>query len=136
MYSFSSRSRENLESCEEDLQTLFNEVIKHRDCTVVSGHRSPEEQFELYRQGRDLPGNIVTYRDGYQRMSNHNYLPSRAVDVVPYPSLYSDKQEIVEFGNFVMGVAATLYSLGEIDNEIEWGGEWKWTDLPHYEIKQ
>jgi peptidoglycan LD-endopeptidase CwlK len=136
MYSFSKRSRDNLNTCHEDLQTLFNEVIKHRDCTIVSGHRSVEEQFELYRQGRDLPGKIVTYRDGYQRMSNHNYLPSRAVDVVPYPSLYSDEQEIIEFGNFVMGVAVALKECGEISNDVDWGGEWRWIDLPHYEIKQ
>ena len=127
---------DNLETCHQDLQVLFLNVIKHRDCTIVCGYRSPEEQLELYKQGRDTPGRIVTYKDGYDRKSWHNFKPSLAVDVVPYPSLYSDAQEIVEFGNFVQGVAAMLKAYGTIDHEIEWGGNWGWPDMPHYEIKQ
>lgn len=52
MPSFSKRSRDNLETADVRLQKLFNEVIKEFDCTVISGHRSPEEQFELFKKGR------------------------------------------------------------------------------------
>lgn len=135
MYHFSDRSLSNLSTCHQDLQTLFKTVIKHRDCTIVSGHRTPEEQNKLYKQGRETEGNIVTYKDGYDKKSNHNHMPSRAVDVVPYPSLYSDHKEIREFGNFVQGVATMLRAYGALEHDIVWGGTWDWEDSPHYEIK-
>ena len=53
MYKFSKRSKDNLASADIKLQQLFNEVIKEFDCTVIYGHRTPEEQFELFKKGRE-----------------------------------------------------------------------------------
>ena len=135
MPEFSNASLRKLETCEADLQTLFKTVIKHRDCTIVSGMRTPEEQNKLYRQGRETPGNIVTYKDGYDRKSKHNYNPSKAVDAIPYPVDWTDIEGMKEFGSFVLGVAKMLKEYGAIEHDIKWGGDWtSFKDYPHYEI--
>jgi hypothetical protein len=41
---------------------------------------------------------------------------------------------LTEFGNFVKGVATMLKAYGAIDNDITWGGDWEWSDKPHWEI--
>ena len=144
MGTFGKSSREKLDTAHKDLQTLFEEVVKHFDCTVVYGHRSPEEQNKLYQQGRTLPGGIVTYKDGYEKLSKHNYSPSLAVDVVPYPINWKDVDRIRYFAGFVMGIAKMLKGQGLIENDIVWGADWdndtelsdeSFVDLPHFQIK-
>ena len=39
MAKFGRKSRERLETCHEDLQDLFNEVVRFFDCSVLEGHR-------------------------------------------------------------------------------------------------
>ena len=50
MAKFSEKSKQKLEACHQDLQTLFHHVVENFDCTIVNGHRTPEEQFELYKK--------------------------------------------------------------------------------------
>ena len=137
MYKFSKRSRDNLSTASENLQRLFNEVIKEIDCTVICGHRSPEEQFELYKKGRvnkDFKwivvdkAKVVTNIDGRAKKSNHNYLPSRAVDVVPYPLDWNDITAFKKLGEVVKRKAK------ELGIKISWGGDWQsLKDYPHFE---
>ena len=77
MPKFGQTSKENLSTCHEDLQRLFNEVIKHWDCSVTEGYRNEERQNKAYRGGKSK----VKYPNG-----KHNRVPSNAVDVVPYVS--------------------------------------------------
>jgi len=133
MAEFSARSLEKLESVHQDLQTVFKEVVRHFDCTVVSGMRTQEEQQALYAKGRTVDGVIITYKDGIERRSRHQ--DGLAVDVVPYPTMYTDEYKMIHFGWFVKGVAATLKRYGQIENDIDWGGDWDWKDLPHFQIK-
>lgn len=132
MPEFSDKSKTKLESVHIDLQILFNEVIKHEDCTVTWGLRTQEEQQILYAQGRDEPGNIITYKDGVNKRSKHQ--TGLAVDVVPYPELYSDKMAMIEFGNFVKGIAIMLKIYEKINHKIFWGGNWSWKDYAHYQL--
>ncbi len=130
MYKFSKRSKDNLDTAHEDLQLIFNEVIKHIDCTVISGYRSPEEQNKLYQQGRTEPGNIVTNIDGYTKKSKHNYSPSLAVDVVPYPIDWNDIDKFKTLAISVKTIADQL-NIG-----LTWGGDWsRFRDYPHYQLK-
>lgn len=154
MPKFGTRSTENLNSSHKDLQTVFNEVIKYFDCSVIFGHRTPEEQFELYKKGRKqtssgdwVIGNkskVVTYKDGFNKLSKHNEYPSDAVDVVPYPVNWSDTRRMDYFAGFVIGIAKLLKDRGIIDSEIVWGGDWdndtmtndhRFVDRPHFQIK-
>lgn len=136
MPKFSKQSLKILRTVDIDLQTIFQVVVKYYDCTVVSGLRTLEEQQEMYAQGRTKPGDIVTNADGIMNKSNHQ--SGNAVDVVPYPSMWSDKDKLREFGGFVLGVAAMLKEQGIIEIELEWGGHWKTFnggDTPHFQKK-
>ena len=125
---FGRRSRKNLETCNEDLQELFNEVIKFFDCTVIQGHRGKEEQNKYFDEGKSK----VKYPNG-----RHNANPSNAVDVVPYPIDWKDTDRMYYFAGFVKGIA---YKMGI---PIRWGGDWNdntevkdtnFKDLPHFEL--
>ncbi len=64
MPQFGRRSKEQLSSCHPDLQKLFNEVIKHYDCTILEGHRSNEDQlkaFNAVNQESNQVVNITTH---------------------------------------------------------------------------
>jgi len=123
---FSESSRSKLTSCHHKLQILFRVVIQFYDCTILEGHRSPETQSLYVSQGKSKT-----------LKSNHLYLPSRAVDVAPYPIDWDDHNRFYHFGGFVLGVAATM------GLDLRWGGDWDqdhnlndngFNDLVHYEI--
>lgn len=152
MPSFSQSSKEKLESCHQDLQVLFNEVIKHFDCSIIYGHRTSEEQFKLYKKGRKqradgtwaIIGHVVTYLDGYDKKSKHNEYPSLAVDVVPYPIDWNNTSRMDYFAGYVMATADRLKEEGKITNDIVWGHDWdddtfladsSFVDRPHFQIK-
>ena len=131
----------NLLTCERDLQTVLHEAIKVVDFSVVYGHRTPEEQHELWKKGRNARGEViaadevVTFRDGYKKKSNHNYSPSRAVDIIPYPSGWKDEKAFYYMAGVVLTIAETMFKTGRISKPIKWGGNWKsFVDLPHFEV--
>lgn len=128
MSSFSEKSKQRLSTCHPDLQRLFQEVIKHYDCTVVCGHRGKDEQDEAVRTGQSKLA---------WPYSKHNSLPSKAIDVVPFPIDWTDTSRFYHFGGFVLAVAMNL------GIKIRWGGDWngnlqfrdeKFKDLPHFEL--
>lgn len=128
MPNYSSRSTKELATCDERLQLVFNEVIKRFDCSILKGHRKKEEQDEKYRLGLSK----VQYPN-----SKHNFFPSLAVDVAPYPVDWRDRERFHYFAGYVVG---TAISLGV---RIRWGGDWDkdtqvkdnaFDDLPHFEL--
>lgn len=76
-----------LATCNRDIQTIMQEVVKFFDITIVEGHRTAERQHEHWSKGRHLlPGadpkvranwtvvdknKIVTYKDGFEKKSKH-----------------------------------------------------------------
>lgn len=144
MSKFSKKSLERLETCHPDLQLVFKEVVKQFDCTVISGMRTPSEQLALYKKGRTEPGRRVTSKDGYQKKSQHNYSPSRAVDVIPYPVEWKNLGRMKMFIGFVLGVASQLKEQGRITHDIVSGIDWDkdtfikdhtFFDHPHFQIR-
>ena len=127
---FGKRSIGRLQTCDQKLQELFYEVVKHFDCSIIEGHRGEERQNKAYADGKSK----VKYPNG-----KHNKFPSVAVDVAPYPIDWSDRDRFHYFGGFVLGVAK------EMGMNIRWGGDWnqdtetkdnKFDDLVHFEIKE
>ena len=118
----------HLETCDERLQKVFIEVIKHVDCRVFSGHRSNEEQDRLFEEGK------TQLRAGG---SKHNKSPSLAVDVTPYPIDWENRGRMLLFNGFVLGTAKQM---GVI---LRSGSDWNMNfdprdqtfhDLPHFEL--
>ncbi|MDH4122390.1 MAG: M15 family metallopeptidase [Deltaproteobacteria bacterium] len=128
MSTFSPQSLARLSTCHPDLQRLFTEVIKHRDCTVLCGHRTQAEQDQAVAEGHS--------KTPWPK-SRHNALPSLAADVAPFPLDWADRSRFIEFAHFVLGVAATL------GISITWGGDWdrdgvpdKFFDGPHFQLEE
>ena len=129
MPSFGKKSKERLSTCIPEIQELVKEVVKHFDCSVLCGHRNEEEQMLAY--------NAVPQRSGKKwPESKHNAEISTAIDVVPYPSDWEDRERFHYFAGFVKGIAKSM------GLEIRWGGDWDsdtevrdndFDDLPHFE---
>lgn len=139
MYQFSTISMNRLRTCCDTIQKVMQEAIKKSpyDFGITHGHRTPEEQYELYQKGRTKPGNIVTYCDGYKRKSKHNYDPSLAVDIVAYNNkgITWESKYYIKIAEHVKNVSDDLYEKGEIDEQIVWGGDWhKFKDYPHFQV--
>lgn len=126
---FSEISKVKLNTCHSDLIRLFNEVVKHFDCTIVCGHRGETAQTEAYEAGLST----LQWPD-----SKHNKMPSMAVDVWPYPIDWTDKERAYHFAGFVKGIAIAM------GIDIRWGGDWdsdtdvhdqNFYDLPHFELR-
>ena len=126
---FGKRSISRLKTCDQKLQELFYEVVKHFDCSIIEGNRGEERQNKAFADGKSK----VKYPNG-----KHNKFPSVAVDVAPYPIDWSDRDRFHYFGGFVLGVAK------QMGMNIRWGGDWnqdtetkdnKFDDLVHFEIK-
>ena len=130
MPKYSTRSKQRLSTCDERLQKVFHEVIKHVDCSILEGHRNKERQNKLYDEKRTK----VKYPNG-----RHNSSPSKAVDVTPYPVDWEDRERQTLFAGFVLGIARGM------GYKLRWGGDWdqdfqvmdnRFDDFPHFEIKE
>lgn len=128
MPKFGSKSKKRLSTAHPKLKKVFNEVIKHVDCSVLEGYRDKETQNRYFEEKKTM----VKYPDG-----RHNKNPSLAVDVVPYPIDWEDRERFHLFAGFVLGVASNM------GIELRWGGDWdkdwqvhdnRFDDFPHYEL--
>ena len=129
MPKFGKKSIERLSTCDQRLQKVFNEVIKYVDFSVLEGHRDERTQDRYFQEGKTK----VRYP-----MGRHNTKPSRAVDVVPYPIDWKDRERFHLFSGFVLGLARGM------GITLRWGGDWnmnfevddnKFDDFPHFEIR-
>jgi hypothetical protein len=130
MPAFGQKSLDKLATAHPELQRLFNEVVKHYDCSVLCGHRTKEDQEEAFRTGMSKE----TWPN-----SKHNSLPSRAVDVVPFPVDWNDKGRFLHFVGFVLGTAKQLGI--DIRCGADFNGDLNFKndslfDAPHFELKE
>lgn len=134
MPKFSNKSLKKLGECHQDLQLLFNYVIRHRDCSILVGHRTAIEQ-------------NIAFVNGYSKLdwpnSKHNKKPSEGIDVSPFPLDWEDTISFYFFAGFVMACANMLYELGLMKHKLRFGGDWDsdndlhdqtLMDLVHFEL--
>lgn len=84
---------------------------------ITETYRSQARQDYLYEQGRTRSGNVVTWT----RTSNHKNRMAWDIAVSPPNALYD--KNIINRAGVIAG------RLG-----IEWGGTWKTSDTPHFQI--
>lgn len=129
MPTFSKHSRKILNTCHPKIQSVFDEVVKTIDCRAISGRRDEDEQNELYRTGKSQ----LRYPDSYHNKSPH----SKAVDIVPYPIDWSDRERFTLFAGFVLGIAEGK------GIAMIWGGDWngdfrvsdnRFDDFAHFQL--
>ena len=130
MPKFSAKSEEALKTCHPDLQRVLREAIKYADFSVLCGHRNKEDQDKAVAEGKSKQA---------WPTSKHNSLPSRAVDISPYPIDWNNKAAFYYLAGFIVGIG---HQMGV---EIRYGGDWNgdfnisndgsFLDLPHLELK-
>lgn len=126
-FKLSKTGAKRLSQCCEDIQNVVNEVLYYRDVSVLCGYRSNEEQNDMYKKGTSK---------AKAGQSAHNFNPSLAIDIVPYPipmkgnEWDSDAKDWNELNELIMYIAQ------DKDVKLSWGGNWKsLVDKPHYEIE-
>ena len=132
MPTFSSESLTQLQTCDERLQDVLGLAIEMFDFKVLEGHRGQFAQDRAYSRGFSQ----VRWPKG-----KHNALPSKAVDLAPYPVDWTNseaaRQRFCYLAGFVM---ASAKSLGVA---LRWGGDWdgdqdtrdeRFRDLGHFEL--
>ena len=133
MYKLGKTSRKRLKTCNSAIQNIINEAIKTSpiDFTILCGHRSKEEQKDLWNQGRINPGKIVTWTLN----SQHNANPSNAIDIAPWIDgdiPWNNIPAFKKIGNHIKQVAEKLGY-----NTLIWGGDFHNNkDYPHFQIVQ
>ena len=145
-YSFAQSSLDKMEKVHPKLVEVMKAAIENSpfDFRITDGARTAEEQFALYQIGRSKPGRIVTNCDGKKFKSNHQIKADgygHAVDIFPcgviengvYRKFTSeegyDEKKLRLIANHILAVAKSK------NINIEWGGNWKMHDTPHFELK-
>ena len=156
-YHLSEASLRKLAECHPDLQEVAKEAIKDSeiDFGISHGYRDPDYQFELFKKGRTFldgrwvkTGAVVTYLDGYEKRSKHNFTPSPAFDIFLWPrEIMYDSHHLAAVGHHIIATASRLRRMGKIASELRWGNNWngnglmvakddqeKFVDAPHFEL--
>lgn len=128
MAKFGGQSLAHLRTLDGRLQSILNEVIKHYDFSILCGHRGQKEQDKAYATGHSK----VRWPN-----SKHNTLPSKAVDIAPYPIDWSDE---VRFARLMGHVERVAYEQGyKVRLGLDFSGDGRsvderFLDFPHVEL--
>ena len=139
---FGSESESMVVTCHPNIQRAVRSAIVLIDFKVIFGHRGPIIQLELYEAGKSKI-------DGITKKSNHNYDPSRAIDIAPWPVQWPDEEGISDgeqqhrIKRFHV-LAGVMLGVGHsIGIPLIWGGDWNhnfvyndqsFHDLGHFEL--
>lgn len=118
------------------IETSYASLVPGHYLNLTCVSRSPQEQFELFKQGRtkDTSGKwivqdhsqVVTNVDGYKVVGKHNKQPSEAIDVVVMNN-QTGKETWEDSYYLPLGDLAKKHGL-------KWGGEFTTIkDMPHLE---
>lgn len=120
---------------------LIAAVLRILDAMRTLGHpmmvtdalRTDEEQQILYAKGRSAPGDIVTYKDGVNKRSNHQPHADGFGYAVDLAFLDADGHPTWDVKNNPW----YLYGAMAKSQGLVWGGTWTTlVDLPHIEMPE
>lgn len=126
-YPLSKKGQERLSDLHPALQSIVNEYLYYKDLTITCSFRSREEQEDACKRGCSK---------AHYGQSPHNFLPARAVDIIPYP--VPMKGNCWDDNSPEWDIQAELFLkiAKEKGIEITWGGTFKkLVDKPHFELK-
>ena len=142
MFKFSNSSEQKLKTMRVELQQIFRLALKNSqvDFGISEGRRSIERQKKLFAQGRTEPGKIVTYIDGENDLSDHNYNPSRAGDIYAFVNGKATWEM-----NYLLYLGGVITAAAEqLGFKIKWGANWdgdgilltdqSFEDAPHFSL--
>lgn len=131
---FSQASLQQYATLEPRLQKILDEAIKYFDFKIIEGHRNEADQEAAFASGASK----LHWPHG-----NHNSLPSRAVDIAPYPVDWDDDVKAVMRFAFMMGVVRVCAA--QLGIKVRFGMDWNrnldmrdesFIDAPHVELDE
>ena len=152
-YSFGKSSSKRLEGVDPRMSEIMTEAIKTSpyDFGIAQGKRSYEEQFNLYKKGRQwnpksgIESDPSSWEVGGKdkivtKTMKSKHLSGRAIDVSVFKGgkyvrgdTEDEMQMYRDVGAHIKGTAKKL----GYEKDFSWGGDWKdFVDAPHYQIKQ
>lgn len=121
------------------LDALVASLPKGMTARVISMHRTPAEQFTLFKKGRAFQNGkwvvvdkskVVTGKDGYVNPSRHNFLPCTAMDLGLFTTNNQGREIYLGESPHYKKIGPAALTLG-----LDWGGNWTTlVDQPHVEI--
>jgi len=114
-----------LQKCWSDASAAFIALNPEMPVPFITcTHRSPQEQLDLYAQGRTKKGAIVTY---IARGGKHNAYPSKAFDIA-----FKTRDGKLDWSSHLFERFANIVKMQH--HPVQWGGDWKsFKDLPHFQ---
>jgi peptidoglycan L-alanyl-D-glutamate endopeptidase CwlK len=122
-----------IEDCVDVLQVAWSDASKafaqlHPDLPqpfLSCTYRTPQEQLDLYAQGRTKAGAIVTR---IKKGGKHNSYPSQAFDIA-----FKTKDGQLDWSPKLFKAFADIIT--KQHPLVEWGGNWRsFKDLPHFQV--
>lgn len=136
-YAFDSIKKMN--GVHPDLVNIMQDALQTTPIlfVITEGVRTTERQEKLYRQGRKVPGTIVTNCDGVKVKSFHQIRVANygcAVDLYPY--IYGQiRIHEVYVPDVCRVIALHIKSIAQkMGIPITWGGDWQINDYSHFEL--
>jgi peptidoglycan L-alanyl-D-glutamate endopeptidase CwlK len=137
MPGFSQVSKQRLATCDARLRAVLEETIKEIDFIVLEGHRGQADQDKAFAEGKSK----LKFPKG-----KHNALPSRAVDIWPYPPDGTlNWKDVVAAGRLMGYIQRVAKEMGiRLRFGLDWDGDFRtagptdpdesFLDAPHVEI--
>ncbi|HFK5582105.1 TPA: M15 family metallopeptidase [Elizabethkingia anophelis] len=139
-YKLGERSLKNLDGVHPNLVKVMKAAIVNSpvDFTITEGVRTLKRQQELFAQGRTKPGIKVTNADGIKNRSNHQAKADgfgHAVDLYPFflGQVQVNHKDTIKNLKLISDHIKKIAK--ELGINITWGGDWKFVDPPHFELK-
>lgn len=123
---FGKVSKAALAEAHPELQRLLKEAIKVTDFKILDSTRGKLEQERAFARG---------FSKVHFGSSAHNWSPSIAVDLLPKPYDWNNKQSFIDLSRVILPLAKKLNIpirwLGDPNMDGNLGDGW---DFPHYEL--
>lgn len=137
MAAFGRASRKRYKTLHYKLQMIMDEAIQIMDFTIVCGHRNKRDQEKAFNESKSKK---------HWPDSNHNQMPSIAVDAAPWDPTMRNGRGDIDWNNrdrFILLAGIIKGIAHKMGIEIRWGGDWnsdtfmrdqKFIDMPHFEL--
>lgn len=120
MPKFGPRSQLEKATLHPKLRGICDEAIKYVDFAITKGHRDKADQNRAFKDGHSK----AEWPD-----SEHNKLPSRAMDLFPAPYDWKNIESFRVLADLILGIAKRR------GIKLRWGGTFKTLrDFPHFEL--
>lgn len=118
-YAFGSRSLKRLEGVHPDIRKVMDRAISITDLdfTVLEGLRTLAQQRKYYATGKS-------------KTMRSRHLTGHAVDIAPMV----DGKITWDWAVYDKLAPVIKRAAQDVGVKIEWGGDWKWRDGPHWQL--